>query len=62
MDGSGWTPRLAMVDDAERVACMLDRFNAESDTPTPGVPVLTERLRTLLAGDRTFALLAGSRP
>jgi GNAT superfamily N-acetyltransferase len=59
MDGSGWTPRLATVDDVERVAWLLDCFNAEFDTPTPGVSVLAERLRTLLAGDRTFALMAG---
>ena len=51
--------RRATVDDAPEVARLLHDFNTEFDTPSPGVDVLTSRLRTLLAGDRTFALLAG---
>ncbi|HSK60614.1 MAG TPA: GNAT family N-acetyltransferase [Actinomycetospora sp.] len=50
------------VDDAEVVADLLHDFNTEFDTPTPGVAVLTERLRTLLAGDGLVALLHGDPP
>jgi GNAT superfamily N-acetyltransferase len=57
-DGS--EPRLATVDDAEEVARLLDDFNTEFDTPSPGAEVLATRLRVLLAGDDTFAILAGS--
>lgn len=52
--------RLATPDDAEELARLLHDFNAEFDTPTPGPAVLAPRLRELLAGDATFALLAGS--
>jgi GNAT superfamily N-acetyltransferase len=52
-------PRVASVDDAEDVARLLHDFNTEYDTPTPGVGVLAARLRTLLAGDDTLALVAG---
>ncbi len=41
------------------MAELLDPFNREYDTPTPGPAVLSERLRHLLAGDRTIALLTG---
>jgi GNAT superfamily N-acetyltransferase len=57
-DGS--EPRLATVDDAEEVARLLHDFNTEFDTPSPGAEVLAARLRVLLAGDETFAILAGS--
>ena len=50
--------RLATSEDAETVAELLDAFNREFDTPTPGVPVLTARLRRLLSGPAMFALLA----
>jgi len=50
---------VAAPDDAEAVAALLHDFNAEFDTPTPGVAVLAGRLRTLLRGDATIALLAG---
>lgn len=52
-------PRVATVAEAGEVARLLHDFNLEFDTPTPGVEVLAERLRVLLAGDDMFALLAG---
>ncbi len=52
--------RLAKVQDAKVVAGLLHDFNVEFDTPTPGVEVLTSRLRWLLAGEQTFAIIAGS--
>lgn len=51
--------RLATVDDASTVAQLLHDFNTEFDTPSPGPAVLEPRLRVLLAGDDTFAVLAG---
>ena len=54
--------RLATIDDAGALAQLLHDFNTEFDTPTPPVDVLTARLRDLLAGDSTFAMLAGARP
>lgn len=59
MSGTGHTPRLATVDDADVVAALLHDFNTEFDTPSPGVSLLTARLRSLLATDTTFAVLAG---
>lgn len=41
--------RMATVAEAEVVARLLDDFNREYDTPTPGAGVLTARLRQLLA-------------
>jgi GNAT superfamily N-acetyltransferase len=49
---------LATDDDAYQVASLLHDFNTEFDTPTPGVDVLAPRLRALLAGPSTFAVLA----
>jgi GNAT superfamily N-acetyltransferase len=51
--------RRATPADADLVAELLDAFNREFDTPTPGVPVLAERLRHLLAGAEIVALLGG---
>jgi ribosomal protein S18 acetylase RimI-like enzyme len=53
-------PRLATADDADEVARLLHDFNTEFDTPSPGAAVLAPRLRHLLAGEETFAILAGS--
>lgn len=58
--GGAWAPRLAAVDDADELGRLLHDFNTEFATPTPGPDVLADRLRTLLAGPATFALLAGS--
>jgi GNAT superfamily N-acetyltransferase len=41
------------------VAGLLDDFNREFDTPTPGQEVRAGRLERLLAGHHTVALLAG---
>ena len=57
-----WTPRLATVDDADDVARLLHDFNTEFGWPSPGPGVLAPRLRALLAGDETFAIVAGTRP
>lgn len=51
--------RVAAAADAATVAEMLDAFNREFDSPTPGVEVLTARLRRLLSGDAMFAMLVG---
>jgi GNAT superfamily N-acetyltransferase len=51
--------RAATTADADVAAALLDAFNREFDTPTPGVVVLTARLRRLLAGEHLAALLAG---
>ena len=52
-------PRLATVADAAEVGRLLHDFNAEFDTPSPGADVLAGRLRVLLEGAETFAILAG---
>ncbi|GAA4795823.1 GNAT family N-acetyltransferase [Actinomycetospora chlora] len=54
--------RRAWVPDAETVAALLHDFNTEFETATPGVGVLTTRLRTLLAGPDLVALLHGDPP
>lgn len=53
---SPWT---ATAGDAETVARLLDTFNREYDTETPGVEVLRERLRRLLPEGDVIALLIG---
>jgi GNAT superfamily N-acetyltransferase len=52
-------PRVATVAEAQEVARLLDRFNREFDTPSPGPVVLTARLERLLCGPDVVALLAG---
>lgn len=52
-------PRLATSEDADEIARLLHDFNTEFDVPSPGADFLAERLRLLLAGDGTFAILAG---
>ncbi|MGH3695205.1 MAG: GNAT family N-acetyltransferase [Pseudonocardiaceae bacterium] len=53
------TPRVATVAEAATVATLLDAFNREYSTPTPGPAILATRLRRLLAGREVIALLAG---
>jgi GNAT superfamily N-acetyltransferase len=55
-----WTPRRATADDADEVAQLLHDFNTEFDTPSPGADVLAARLRGLLAGDQTIAIITGT--
>lgn len=52
--------RLATVADRHDIARLLHDFNTEFDTPSPGIDVLAHRLGHLLAGDRTFAIVAGA--
>ncbi|WP_027342148.1 GNAT family N-acetyltransferase [Hamadaea tsunoensis] len=56
MTGTG--VRLANAADADVAARLLDEFNREFDTETPGPAVLADRLRTLLAGGGLVVLLA----
>ncbi|AWO86832.1 GNAT family N-acetyltransferase [Gordonia terrae] len=51
--------RLATPADAPAMADLLDAFNREYDEPSPGPSVLTRRLRELLSGTTTFAIVAG---
>lgn len=53
-------PRVASPADAGTVAELLDRFNRELDTTTPGPAVLAGRPERLLAGDAVLAMLSGS--
>ncbi len=50
---------MADVVDARTVAELLDAFNREYDTPTPGPAVLAARLERLMAGGDVVALLIG---
>ncbi len=58
-DQPDFQPRVADVAEAATVATLLDAFNREFDTPTPGPTVLTARLERLLFGPDVFAVLAG---
>ena len=51
--------RVAGLHDARVVAQLLDDFNREYETPSPGVAVLTERLQKLLGGREVYAVLVG---
>ena len=53
------TPWVAGTDAAGTVAELLDAFNREFDTPTPGPDVLRTRLERLLDGGQVVALLVG---
>jgi GNAT superfamily N-acetyltransferase len=52
-------PRVATLTEVASVAGLLDAFNREFDTPTPGKAVLAARLGRLLAGGDVIALLTG---
>lgn len=54
--------RRATPADAPAIGRLLHDFNREYDDPTPGPERLAERITTLLAGDDTAVLLAGSGP
>lgn len=54
--------RRAEPADAADVARLLHDFNTEFDDPTPGVAVLTERARELIAAGEIVVLLAGEAP
>jgi ribosomal protein S18 acetylase RimI-like enzyme len=51
--------RVAAPTESKVVARLLDDFNREYDTPTPGAEVLAARLRRLLAEGDVVALLVG---
>lgn len=51
--------RKATASDAVTVAELLDAFNREFDTPTPGPEVLAARVRRLVGEDRLLVLLRG---
>jgi hypothetical protein len=53
------TPRVATVAEVASVAGLLNAFNREYDTPTPGKAVLATRLGRLLANGDVVALLSG---
>jgi GNAT superfamily N-acetyltransferase len=55
-------PRVAGRAETRAVAELLDAFNREFATPTPGPDVLAARLTTLLAGDAVIAFLSGEPP
>jgi len=53
------TPRVATLAEVASVAGLLDAFNREYGTPTPGKAVLATRLGRLLVGGDVVALLSG---
>ena len=59
MEPADPVPRLASPAEAAVIAQLLDDFNREFDVATPGVEVLAMRLRGLLAGDHTVAIVVG---
>lgn len=53
-------PRRASHAEAPEVARLLHDVNTEFDTPSSGVGGLAGRLRSLLAGEASYAVLAGT--
>lgn len=62
MDHTIPAPRRAGVADAAAAADLLDAFNREFDSPTPGPAVLTRRLEAPLGRDDVVVLLAADPP
>lgn len=58
MRSDGGTVRAATALEASVVAGLLDAFNREFETETPGVMVLSRRMERLLVDDNVLALLA----
>ena len=54
--------RRAGSDDAPDIARLLHDFNTEFSEPTPGIAVLTERTRRLLADGEMTVMLGGEGP
>ena len=54
--------RRATPGDAAAVARLLHDFNTEFDDPTPGVEVLGERAKEMIAAGEMVVLLAGDGP
>lgn len=54
--------RIATTDDCDALGRLLHAFNTEYDDVTPGPDALAARLRVLLEGGDTVALLAGDGP
>ncbi|RCW39677.1 ribosomal protein S18 acetylase RimI-like enzyme [Halopolyspora algeriensis] len=59
MTASPEQSRIARRADAEEVAALLDRFQAEFDEYTPGTKVLEPRVREHITGDLSVFVLAG---
>jgi RimJ/RimL family protein N-acetyltransferase/predicted N-acetyltransferase YhbS len=55
-------PRPAAAGEAAAVAALLDAFNREFATPTPGTAILEARLQRLLSSGQVVALVAGEPP
>ena len=62
MSEPGHAVRVGVVADAAPVAVLLDAFNREFDTPSPGPAVIAARLEAMLARDDVVLLLAGAPP
>lgn len=62
MSGKNVTVREATPGDADDLGRLLHDFSVEYDDETPGAAAFAARLRELLAGDETAALVAGDGP
>jgi GNAT superfamily N-acetyltransferase len=56
---AGVAARLVEAADIDAAAALLDRFNREFDTPTPGPAVIARRLRSHLDADSLLAFAIG---
>lgn len=62
MSGTDPAVRVGGVADATDAAELLDAFNREYDTPTPGPELIAVRLGAMLGRDDVTLLLAGDPP